>query len=124
LLPHEQALNAYTTANFQFQHFFGRKVAMTLDASAYIYFPGGFGTFDELFEVLALEETFKIPKAPIILVGKEFWEPIDRLIKSQLLEKYNTISNDDRKLYEIIDDQDEIVRRIAAYERTQNEPKK
>jgi len=124
LLPHEQALNDYTTANFQFQHFFGRKVAMTLDASAYVYFPGGFGTLDELFEVLALEETFKIPKAPIILVGKEFWEPIDHLIKSQLLEKYNTISDGDRKLYEIIDDQDEIVQRITAYERTQNTPKK
>jgi len=124
LLPHEQALNAYTTENFQFQHFFGRKVAMTLDASAYIYLPGGFGTLDELFEILALEQTFKIPKAPIILVGSDFWKPLDSLIKSVLLDKYATITKDELNLYEIIDDHDEIVKRIDQYEKNLNKPKK
>jgi uncharacterized protein (TIGR00730 family) len=117
LLPTEQTLNAYTTDNYQFEHFFGRKVAMTLDASAYIYMPGGFGTFDELFEILALEQTGKIPRAPIILVGSEFWNEVDQLIRSLLLDKYHMISNEDHELYRIIDDYDEIVRHINSYER-------
>jgi len=120
LLPHEQSLNNYTTANFQFQHFFGRKVSMTLDASAYVFFAGGFGTMDELFEILALEETQKIPRAPIILVGSDFWGPLDKVIQNVLLEKYGTISSEDRQLYAVMDDHDEIVRTINEYEKAQN----
>ena len=120
LLPNEQTLNSYTTANFQFRHFFGRKVAMTLDASAYLFFPGGFGTWDELFEVLALEQTKKIPAAPVILVGSEYWNQVDAVIKKLLLEEYQTISPEDYNLYEILDDHDEIVKRIDAYERKLN----
>jgi uncharacterized protein (TIGR00730 family) len=116
LLPHEQSLNDYTTDSFQFQHFFGRKVAMTLDASAYIFFAGGFGTLDELFEILVLEETYKIPRAPIILVGSDFWNPLDDFIKNVLLEQFGTIGDEDRKLYTIIDDHDEILRKIKTYE--------
>lgn len=123
LLPHEQSLNDYTTDNFQFKHFFGRKVAMTLDASAYVYLPGGFGTFDELFEILALEQTHKIPRAPIILVGSDFWEPFDQLITSVLRDRFQTISEEDHKLYEILDDHDEIVKRISAYEKKLNKRK-
>lgn len=117
LLPHEQALNSYTTANFQFQHFFGRKVAMTLDSSAYVFFAGGFGTFDELFEILALEETSKIARAPIILVGSDFWAPVDELIRTHLLERFGTINSDDQRLYRVMDDHDDIVRLINEYER-------
>ena len=120
LLPHEQSLNNYTTANFQFQHFFGRKVAMTLDASGYLYFPGGFGTLDELFEIVVLQQTKKIPQAPIILVGSDFWGPFDAVIKSVMLEKYHTINQEDLQLYEILDDHDEILKRIKAYERRLN----
>lgn len=117
LLPNEQALNNYTTASFQFQHFFGRKVAMTLDASAYIYFAGGFGTLDELFEVLALEETNKIARAPIILVGSDFWGPIDEVIRSVLLERFGTITEDDHSIYKIIDNHDDIIHTINKYVR-------
>ena len=120
LLPHEQTLNTFTTENFQFQHFFGRKVAMTLDASAYIYMAGGYGTFDELFEVLALEETYKIPRAPVILVGSDFWKPVDALIKSLMLHKFSTISEEDQDLYIILDDPDEIIKHIDKYERKLN----
>jgi uncharacterized protein (TIGR00730 family) len=123
LLPHEQALNDYTTESFQFQHFFGRKVAMTLDASAYLFFAGGFGTLDELFEILALEETYKIPRAPIILVGSDFWNPLNDVIRSLLLERFGTISQEDTDLYSIIDDHDEIIRRVNEYERKLNPPK-
>ncbi|HEY8886357.1 MAG TPA: TIGR00730 family Rossman fold protein [Candidatus Microsaccharimonas sp.] len=120
LLPHEQSLNNYTTDSFQFQHFFGRKVAMTLDASAYIYFAGGFGTLDELFEILALEETNKIPRAPIILVGSDFWGPLDDLIRTMLLERFGTISDDDHKLYKVVDNHDEIIHLVNQYEHELN----
>lgn len=123
LLPFEQTLNHYTTASFQFEHFFGRKVAMTLDASAYIFCPGGFGTFDELFEILALEQTHKIPKAPIILIGSEFWNEVDGLVKSLLLKKFETINEDDHALYTITDDLDAMVKIIDAYEHQQNRKK-
>lgn len=120
LLPHEQSLNNYTTANFQFEHFFGRKVVMTLDASGYIYFPGGFGTLDELFEIMVLEQTNKIPRAPIILVGSDFWEPLDQVIRTVLQDRYNTITDEERQLYVILDDHDEIVKRVTAYEKQMN----
>jgi len=120
LLPHEQSLNEYTTANFQFEHFFGRKVAMTLDASGYLFFAGGFGTLDELFEILALEQTGKIPRAPIILVGSDFWGPIDEVIRNTLLDRFQTINGEDHQLYSIVDDHDEILRRINAFERESN----
>jgi len=112
LLPNEQSLNDYTTQSFQFNHFFGRKVAMTLDASAYIYYPGGFGTFDELFEILALIQTGKIHQNPVILVGSDFWRPLDTLIREVLLDRYQTVNEDDTDLYQIFDNYDDVVEYI------------
>lgn len=108
-LPFEQKLNEYTTDNFQFQHFFGRKVAMTLDSSAFVYFPGGFGTFDELFEILALVQTRKIDRVPIVLVGSDFWRPFDTAIRDVMLDKYQTITYEETELYRIYDNYDDIV---------------
>ena len=109
MLPHEQSLNEYTTENFTFKHFFGRKVAMTLDSSAFIYFPGGFGTFDELFEILALMQTRKIERTPIILVGSEFWRPFDAAIREVMLDQFQTIAYEDTELYRIYDNYDDII---------------
>ena len=113
-LPFEQTLNDYTTANFEFKHFFGRKVSMTLDASAFIYFPGGFGTFDELFEILALQQTHKIDRTPIVLVGSDFWRPWDAAIREVMLDKYNVISYEDTELYRIYDSYDDIIEYINS----------
>jgi uncharacterized protein (TIGR00730 family) len=115
-LPHEQKLNSYTTDYYTFEHFFARKVAMTLDGSAYIYFTGGFGTLDELFELITLEQTGRIPRVPIILVGKEFWAPLEKYISEHLDEEYHTISRHDKKLYTITDDIDEIVHIVKDFE--------
>lgn len=112
MLPHEQTLNDYTTENFKFAHFFGRKVAMTLDSSAFIYYPGGFGTFDELFEILALVQTHKIDRTPIILVGSDFWRPFDAAIRDVMLDRYKAISPEDTDLYRICDNEDDIVNYI------------
>lgn len=102
-LPYEQILNEYVTENVSFHYFFTRKVMLTFFADAYIYFPGGFGTLDELFEVLTLMQTEKIPRVPIILVGGKFWRPLDRFVRSHLL-KSRTISAKDLSLYTITDD--------------------
>lgn len=115
-LPREQALNTYTTDHYTFEHFFARKIAMTLDASAYIYFTGGYGTLDELFEIITLEQTGRTPRAPIILVGESFWRPMERFIEDSLDEKYHTINHDDTKLYTITDDIDKIVHLVKSYE--------
>lgn len=115
-LPHEQKLNTYTTDHYTFEHFFARKVAMTLDASAYLYFTGGYGTLDELFEIITLEQTGRAPRAPIILVGESFWRPVEKFIEGSLDEKYHTISPHDKKLYTITDDIEKIIDIINDFE--------
>lgn len=117
LLPHEQALNDYTTESFQFEHFFGRKVSMTLDASGYVFFPGGFGTFDELYEILALQQTMKIPRIPIVLFNSSFWNPIHEQIHNHLLkDRFHTIADEDTDLYIITDDYEEAINHIMHHQ--------
>lgn len=108
-LPMEQKLNDFTNASYRFEHFFGRKVTMTLDASAYIFAGGGFGTFDEFFEVITLVQTGVIPQVPMILLGVDFWTPMDELIRDTLYDGYKTIDGEDRSLYIITDDIQQIV---------------
>jgi len=113
-LPHEQTLNRYTTDSLSFSHFSPRKIAMTLYADAYVYFPGGFGTLDEMMEILTLIQTGKTGKAPVILYGTEFWKPLDQFIRTQMLEKERLISAGDELLYHITDDVNEVVRLARA----------
>ena len=82
---------------------------MGFSAEAYLYFPGGFGTFDEFFEMLTLIQTKKIPALPIILVGKDFWQPFVDVIKKQMLDTFDTISPEDMDLFQVLDDEDDIV---------------
>lgn len=113
-LPHEQVLNEYTTESLAFRYFFTRKVILAYGAKAYVFFPGGFGTLDEFFEILTLIQTDKAPRAPMILVGTEFWSGLDEYIKKSLLEGDKTISEGDENLYTITDDLEEVVRLIDA----------
>lgn len=112
-LPHEQVTNKYVTHSADFYYFFSRKVALTFTARAYVYFPGGFGTLDELFEILTLEQNEKIRPIPIILVGSEFWRPLVAFIRQTLLEDVHTIEARDLKLFVVEDDPEVIVRIIA-----------
>lgn len=105
-LPFEQNLNPYTTDSLSFRYFFARKVMLAYGASGYMYFPGGFGTLDELFEIITLIQTGKMDKAPIILVGNDFWKDLELFIQKQLLEEFGTISPEDRALYTITEDID------------------
>lgn len=115
-LPTEQSLNKYTTDHYTFEHFFSRKVALTFDASGYVFCTGGFGTLDELFEITTLAQTGIIPKAPIILYGSDFWNPLAEFIQQTLNEKFGTIGPDDPELHIITDDPLEIIAYIEAYE--------
>jgi len=112
-LPHEQLDNQYLTDKEDFHYFFSRKVCLSFSAEAYVYFPGGFGTLDEFLEILTLIQTNKIPKAPIILVGVSFWNPVEQLFRDILI-KNKTISEEDLSLYTITDDEDEMMEIIKA----------
>lgn len=103
-LPFEQKLNPYTTDSMSFDFFFSRKVMLTFASEVYVYFPGGFGTLDELFEIITLIQTKKIEPLPVILYGKGYWEPLVEWFKDSLLEKYATISKEDLDIFIITDD--------------------
>lgn len=113
-LPHEQTLNEWTTESLAFSHFAPRKIVMTMYANAYIYFPGGFGTIDELSEILTLIQTGKAARAPIILFGSKFWKPFDTFVQDEMRDDYKTISSGDERLYQITDDIDEAVDWVLA----------
>lgn len=107
-LPHEQAINPYLTRHLDFYYFFSRKVCLSFAAEAYIFFPGGFGTLDEFFEILTLVQTKKIEKVPIILVGKDFWDGMQKMLTDELLSR-GAIDPEDLQLYTITDDEDQIL---------------
>ena len=108
-LPFEQSTNPYVTSSINFHYFFTRKVIMAFAAEAYIYFPGGFGTLDEFFEILTLIQTNKIPKTPLILVGDDYWKPLQNWIREHLYETHQAITESDMDLYTITEDEDKIV---------------
>lgn len=109
-LPFEQTTNPHLDESIEFHHFFSRKVILAYAAEAYIYCPGGFGTLDEMFEILTLKQTGKIPNIPIVLYGSEFWKPLEEYFKNvMLLEGQETISAKDLNLYIITDNDDEVL---------------
>jgi uncharacterized protein (TIGR00730 family) len=108
-LPNEQYQNKFLTDSVTFNYFFTRKTMIFCSAEAYVYFPGGFGTMDELFEILTLIKTDKMPQAPVILVGKDFWQPLLNFIENELYEDYKVISKDFMEIYKIVDSEDEII---------------
>lgn len=107
-LPFEQESNKYLDIDIKFDYFFARKVMLVKYSYAYIIFPGGFGTMDELFESLTLIQTKKIYPIGIFLVGVDYWSPMIKFIKNSML-KEGTISEQDFKLIHMTDDLDEIV---------------
>ena len=110
-LAQHQIQNQYLTRNLNFSYFFSRKVCLSFSAEAYIFFPGGFGTLDEFFEILTLVQTRKIEKIPIILVGSDFWNTLDELLRKEMLAK-GAIDPEDLRLYKITDNLDEIIKII------------
>ncbi len=105
-LPHEQDPNAYTTPDltFRFHYFAMRKMHLAMRANALVVFPGGFGTMDELFELLTLQQTSKAPVMPIVLVGRDYWT---KVVNFQAMVEFGTIAEADLALFEIVDTPEE-----------------
>ena len=121
-LPHEQAGNPYQDISLSFKHFFSRKVMFVKYASAYVVMPGGFGTLDELAEMLTLVQTKKSRRIPIILVHRPFWEGLLNWFATTLVDE-GTINKEDLNLIQIIDEPKEIVNAIFEhYEKRGFEP--
>lgn len=106
-LPMEQRVNPYVKKARGFHYFFTRKVALAASAQAYIYFPGGYGTMDEFFEILTLIQTEKSEKIPIVCVGKEYWDPLVDWLKSDMYGKFDAIHAEDLDLFKVVDTAEE-----------------
>ena len=113
-LLRERTANPYTTDGVDFTYFFSRKVMLAFAAEAYIYLPGGFGTMDELFSILTLIQTNKIPRVPIVLYDSAFWQPFRKLFEEVMLAKEPTIDRSDLNLFEITDDPARVVEIIKS----------
>jgi len=112
-LPFEQGANAYQDIELRFHYFFTRKVMFVRYASAFVVFPGGFGTLDELFEALVLIQTDKIRHFPVILVGSEYWRGLITWLRDVMLPE-KSIAPVDLALLNLTDDPDEVVRMVGA----------
>lgn len=108
-LPKEQHTNPYVTQEIPCYYFFTRKVLLSFASRMYIYFPGGFGTMDEFYEILTLVQTAKIQKVPIVCVGAYFWETLNEHMHHGLMLPAGTIDDADMGLYTITDDDDTIM---------------
>ncbi|MFO7544899.1 MAG: TIGR00730 family Rossman fold protein [Trueperaceae bacterium] len=118
-LPHEQAPNGFQTDSLKFKYFFVRKVMLVKYSTAFVVFPGGFGTIDELFEALTLIQTRKIKPFPVYLIGVEFWRGMLQWLQGTLL-RMGTISEKDLHLFKVVDDVALIPNEIESYYRSEN----
>jgi len=113
-LPFEQGLNEYVDLGMEFRYFFVRKVMFVKYAEAFVIFPGGFGTLDELFEALTLIQTGKVEHFPVVLYGTEYWEGMMRWIREKPLYE-EKVSVEDLDLVTITSDVDEACEAIAHH---------
>jgi uncharacterized protein (TIGR00730 family) len=120
-LPHEQKGNPYANIPMNFHYFFSRKVCFVKYSIAFVFMPGGFGTLDELFEVLTLVQTRRIPEFPMILFGRKHWSGLLDWMKERL-EATKYISPGDLDLLSLTDDPHEAVDLILDYERRVGPP--
>jgi uncharacterized protein (TIGR00730 family) len=115
-LPHEQNPNPYANIQMGFRYFFARKVMFVKYASAFVVFPGGYGTMDELFEALTLIQTQKIKPFPVILYDKKYWAGLIGWMKNELLDS-GLISTGDDKLFYLVSTPEEAVKAILSHKK-------
>ncbi|MCB0352338.1 MAG: TIGR00730 family Rossman fold protein [Bdellovibrionales bacterium] len=113
-LPKEQHPNRYLDYWMEFEHFFVRKVMLLKYSHAFVAFPGGFGTLDEIFETATLIQTGKITGFPLILFGIDYWKPLVSFIE-HTLEQTQTVSPSDRKILQLTDSIEEVERIIDEW---------
>ena len=113
-LPHEQSGNGYQDISLTFRHFFARKVMFVKYASAYVVLPGGFGTLDELMEIMTLIQTGKSRHIPVILVHAPFWKGLLDWFRNTLVAE-GTISAQDLNLFQVLDTPEDVLQAIFQY---------
>ncbi len=113
-LPFEQKPNQYVNHLINFHYFFCRKVMFVKYAKAFVIFPGGFGTLDELFESLTLIQTKRIEKFPVILFGTDYWSGIVEWLEKVVLKEKN-IDADDMKIFKMVDKPEEVIKIIKDF---------
>jgi len=117
-LPHGQRSNDYIVSSHAFHYFFTRKVMLAASAQSYVFFPGGFGTMDEFFEMITLIQTEKMVDVPVVLMGKEHWAPLVDWIEKTLLAE-GKIDQGDRDIFKVVDTAEEAMEIIkTSKERT------
>jgi len=116
-LPFEQRLNDWVDVGINFRYFFVRKTMFLKYAQAFVVFPGGFGTLDELFEALTLVQTRKVTMFPVVLFGSDYWRGLLDWMRDQLLE-HDRISAPDLRLVQVTDDVRDVVRIIETAKRS------
>lgn len=113
-IPSEQRANDYVTTLLEFHYFFIRKVMFVRYARAFVIFPGGYGTLDELFESINLMQTERIPHFPVILVGSKYWQGLLHWVMSTVLRK-GCIGKDDLSLFSLVDKPRDVVKAINKF---------
>lgn len=106
-LPHEQKTNKYVKESIDFDYFFVRKLMLSFASEIYIFFPGGFGTLDELFEMVTLIQTEKSKPLPIILINKQFWKPLLDWIENIIYKENHAICKKDLDILHLVDTADD-----------------
>jgi hypothetical protein len=120
-LPFEQDINPYVDLGIEFRYFFVRKTMFVKYAEAFVIFPGGLGTMDELFEALTLIQTHKIEDFPVVLVGRDYWRGLMNWVVATVLQE-GKMSPEDLELATVTDDLDEVVRVIVERHQTRQNP--
>jgi uncharacterized protein (TIGR00730 family) len=116
VLPNEENANDFQDISIRFRHFFTRKVMFVKYASAYVVMPGGFGTLDELVEILTLIQTGKTRKIPVVLAVESYWRDLIKWFKSQMVAE-GTIREEDLELFQVADTPEQIVEAVEAFYR-------
>jgi len=114
LMPTAQKPNKYVTRSLEFKYFFCRKVMFVKYTKAFIVFPGGFGTLDELFEGITLVQTGRVEPLPVILVGSEYWKDMIKWIKNTLLAR-DAIEKQDLTIFSVVNTPEEILAVIRKF---------
>ena len=114
-LPHEQKGNEFANLPVHFHYFFSRKVCFAKYSVGFVFMPGGYGTLDELFEILTLVQTERIPRFPIILYSKRYWKGLLRWLETEVRDRNRYLGPNDLKLITLTDEVSEIERIILEY---------
>jgi uncharacterized protein (TIGR00730 family) len=120
-LPFESGLNRFVDVGINFRYFFARKTMFVKYAQGFVVLPGGFGTFDELFEALTLVQTQKVTSFPIVLIGRDYWSGLVDWIRNTVLAD-GKISADDLDMFTVTDDVDEAVKILVEAQRERESP--